>query len=182
MLGRTLRFADFDAPISQPRSPREPPLTLFGSRGFREPRCNQPESVRSGTPAHRAHPRFGRAGLSTPRCHPEEPRSGDERIWVGVNNGRTPPAQVLRLGPSGFALRRDRSGLAQNDKKGVPVGRGNLQSAICNSQFVMGGRPHSPISRTTTTESPLEGMSGRFCTLMQLESFQGWRIHADFLC
>ena len=49
--GRTVRFTDFDAPISQPRSPRLPPLTMFGTRRGTQTVRPQPKIVRDGTPA-----------------------------------------------------------------------------------------------------------------------------------
>ena len=64
---RSIRYADFSAPLSPMRSPREPPLTLFGTQGCREPRCDQPESVRSGTPAQRDLSRSGRVGGNVQR-------------------------------------------------------------------------------------------------------------------
>ncbi len=53
---RTLRIAAFEAPISRPRSPREPPLTLSGPLTFPVFSAENPESVRNGTPDQRAPP------------------------------------------------------------------------------------------------------------------------------
>ncbi len=59
---RTLRLAEFDAPISPKRYPRSPPLTLLGPQRGGFLNALNPNNVKDGTPGQRALPATGWAG------------------------------------------------------------------------------------------------------------------------